>query len=293
MPGTLSNLAGKLLLKGYQAVLATWPLICSVTQCADFKQHTRYRLAESGDFQQVGPTGELTHGTLAEQAYTQQVNTYGKMLAITRTDILNDDLGAFAKLPQELGRLGALALERNVYTLLMSNANNFFSTANKNYMSGANTNLQLSALQQAEQMMLDAVDDAGRPVMLQAVTLLVPTALKTTAWQLTNSTELVGSSTVDKPVPSGNPFLKRLEPAASPWLNNSTITGYSPTAWYLFGAPFDVAAIEVAFLNGRSSPWIETSNAEFNVLGIQMRAVFDFGVAMQDYRGAVMSKGAA
>jgi len=51
--------------------------------------------------------------------------------------------------------------------------------------------------------------------------------------------------------------------------------------------------IEVAFLNGQESPTIETADADFNVLGIQMRGFHDFGVSLQDYRGGISNKGEA
>ena len=40
--------------------------------------------------------------------------------------------------------------------------------------------------------------------------------------------------------------------------------------------------IEVAFLNGQESPTIETADADFNMLGIQMRGYHDFGVNLQE-----------
>jgi len=49
----------------------------------------------------------------------------------------------------------------------------------------------------------------------------------------------------------------------------------------------------VAFLNGQESPTIETAEADFNVLGVQMRGYHDFGVALQDFRGGVKNKGEA
>jgi hypothetical protein len=39
-------------------------------------------------------------------------------------------------------------------------------------------------------------------------------------------------------------------------------------------------------------PTVETAEADFSVLGIQMRGYFDFGVALQDWRGGVKMAGA-
>jgi hypothetical protein len=55
-----------------------------------------------------------------------------------------------------------------------------------------------------------------------------------------------------------------------------------PKAWYLLADPADLPVIEVAFLNGQESPTIETAEADFNVLGVQMRGYHDFGCALQD-----------
>ena len=51
--------------------------------------------------------------------------------------------------------------------------------------------------------------------------------------------------------------------------------------------------IEVALLNGQESPTIETAEADFNTLGIQMRGYHDFGCALQDPKAGVRSKGEA
>ena len=44
---------------------------------------------------------------------------------------------------------------------------------------------------------------------------------------------------------------------------------------------------------GQESPTIETAEADFNTLGVQMRGYRDFGVALQDPRGGLKVKGEA
>ena len=60
----------------------------------------------------------------------------------------------------------------------------------------------------------------------------------------------------------------------------------SATSWWLAADPQDLPAMEVAFLNGQRSPTVETADADFNVLGIQMRGYFDFGCAQAESKGA-------
>jgi hypothetical protein len=76
-------------------------------------------------------------------------------------------------------------------------------------------------------------------------------------------------------------------------LANTNYTGNSAKAWYLMTDPNDLPLIEVAFLNGQEAPTIETADADFNVLGVQMRGYHDFGVALQDPRAATKCKGEA
>jgi hypothetical protein len=73
----------------------------------------------------------------------------------------------------------------------------------------------------------------------------------------------------------------------------SNFMGDSAKAWYLLTDPSDLPLIEVAFLNGQEAPTIETADADFNVLGVQMRGYHDFGVALQDPRAAIKCKGEA
>jgi hypothetical protein len=47
----------------------------------------------------------------------------------------------------------------------------------------------------------------------------------------------------------------------------------------------------MCFLNGRQTPIVETADADFNTLGIQMRGYHDFGCALQEFRGGVKSIG--
>jgi hypothetical protein len=47
------------------------------------------------------------------------------------------------------------------------------------------------------------------------------------------------------------------------------------------------AAIAVAFLNGQRAPTIESSQTEFDTLGMQWRAYHDFGVGMEETTAAV------
>lgn len=292
LTGILSNVANKSMLAAYSAVESVAKFFCAQRDVNDFKQVTRYRMTGQGSFEKVGPDGELKHAQLTEESYTNQIDTYGKIISLTRVMMINDDLEGFLAIPAMLGRQAAVAVESAVFTLLLSNPSNFFSSGNKNYQSGAGTALQISSLTTAEQLFLDQVDKDGKPILLSPAILLVPTALKVTAQQLMTETRVNETTTADKPKPANNPHAGKWQPYASPYLNSQGISGSSATAWYLFANPADVAAMEIAYLRGQRMPTIESSESDFDNLGMKWRGYFDFGVAMQDYRAAVKSNGA-
>ena len=93
-------------------------------------------------------------------------------------------------------------------------------------------------------------------------------------------------------MPGANTFFGLAEPIVSPYLSNGNYSGYSATAWYLFGTPSDVAAFGIAYLDGKETPTIETADTDFNTLGTQHRGYFDFAVCQIDEKGAVKAAGA-
>ncbi|HEY1068870.1 MAG TPA: Mu-like prophage major head subunit gpT family protein, partial [Pirellulales bacterium] len=290
LPGILSNVANKQIAAGFMAVESTWRRISYVRPVNDFKTVTSHRLTGDLKYQQVAPDGELKHGKLGEESFENKANTYGRILSLTRTDIVNDDLGALTKVPQMLGRGAALAINDIFWREFLEHAD-FFKTANKNYITGAGTVLSIDGLTQLETAFLDQVDDNGDPLAIDPKILLVPNALKATADQLMTSTQIVYGGETAKG--ANNPHAGKFTVEKSSYLNNPNFAGGSATAYYLLADPQEIAAIEVVFLNGREEPIVESADADFNVLGIDMRGYHDFGVKKQDHRGAAKSKGAA
>jgi hypothetical protein len=122
--------------------------------------------------------------------------------------------------------------------------------------------------------------------------LLVPTARSATGRRYYVAQE-IRDTTASTKYPTANIWAGRFRPVTSTFLGLSSIAGYSAKAWYLLANPAEAATIEVCYLNGVQSPTIEIADADFNVLGIQLRGWFDFGVSAADYRAGVKLKGEA
>jgi phage major head subunit gpT-like protein len=178
----------------------------------------------------------------------------------------------------------------------MDNAS-FFASGNANYLSGVtvgtnDSRLNIEGLTRGEQAFLDQTDEEGKPLAVQPRILLTPTALSATGRALMSSVE-VRDTTSSTKIGTANPFLGRFNQVTSAYLGNSSYSGYSTKAWYLLADPADLATIEVVFLDGVEVPTVQSADADFNTLGIQMRGFFDFGVAKQEHRAGVKAKGEA
>jgi hypothetical protein len=287
--GILSNVANKFLLDGFFSVERTWRNICTVRNVSDFKTVTSYRLVGKEQYEQVAPGGEIKHGTLGNEFYSNRADTFGLMLTIDRRDIINDDLGAITTVPRKLGRGSGLKINDVFWTTFLNNGA-FFTAANKNFLAGPTTALGLDSLTAAEVAFLDQVDGDGKPIGVMPAILLVPTALSALGTQLFKSLELRDNAPNAK-VAITNPHQGKFRVEVSRYLANAQYPGNSAKAWYLLAEPTDLPVIEVAFLNGQEAPTIETAEADFNVLGIQMRGYHDFGCALQDPRGGTKVKG--
>ena len=287
--GILSNVANKFLVEGFFSVERTWRNITSVRNVSDFKTVTSYRLVGKDQYEKVAPGGELKHGTLGEQAYTNKADTYGLLLSIDRRDVINDDLGAITTVPRKLGRGSGLKINDVFWSTFMNNAA-FFVAGNNNYLAGADTTLSIDGLTKAEVAFLNQVDPDGKPIGIMPQVILVPTALSAMGTMLFKSLE-IRDTTASTKYPVANPHAGKFRVEVSRYLSNTQYTGFSDKAWYLLADPTDLPVIEVAFLNGQESPTIETAEADFQVLGVQMRGYHDFGVALQEPRGGVKAKG--
>lgn len=285
LPGILGTAGNKLLLDAFLASGATYARIAKLSDFNNFLLYTNYRLDHTGEFAKVGSTGELKSGKLSQTSSTNQLETRGQIMTLSRQQIINDDLGALADVPRSLGRKAALSVERATYDALLESVDSFFdATIHKNKQTSSA--LSITSLGSAEALMASQLGADSEPIYAMPRILLVPPGLKYLAETLFSSAMVIGGSSL---VPEENPWRGRFEPVSSPYLALAALDGAHASTWYLLADPNLLPALQVAFLQGRRQPTIETADARFDTLGIQMRCYFDFGVAQVDYRGAVKS----
>jgi len=296
LPNILENVMNKTLLDSYEAQEITALRVCRTASVSDFKQVKRMRFLGTGRWEQVAPDGELQSAKVDEQAYTNQAETFGQTIALTRHDVINDDLSAFLEIPTEMGRQGAYVIDDIFFNLLLNGTSSFFTGGNGNLVTGAASAFDIESLGTAYETFRkqkagpgsDAEDQ--RPINIRPSTILCPVELEIAVQQLMNS-PILGA---DNEKGTANPFSGRYNVISSPLLSDSYYAGASSAAWYLMADPAALHAFELCFLNGRQTPTIERIdplNTPNHLVGMHFRGYIDVGVALGDPRAIVKCNG--
>jgi hypothetical protein len=284
----LADVVNKFIVAGLGSVDQSWRQIAAVGSTKDFRTVNGVRITGDMKYLELGPDGEIKHASMADTAYTNRAKSYARMFALTRQDLINDDLGNLeSSARNRLGRGAGKALNAAFWAEFMDNST-FFTAVRGNYDEDTDTALAVAGLTLAEALFRNQTDEDGDPAEIEPAILLVPNSLATTAAVLMGPGNMQPES-----IANVNPWAGRFRVVVSPYLSNSSYTGNSTTAWYLLADPntLGVGVIQVVFLNGKQMPTVESAELDFNMLGIQMRGYWDFGVAKQEYRAGVQMAG--
>jgi len=286
-PYLLANVANKALQMGFENEPASHRAWVRNVDVSDFKTQTRVQRSEAPGLLEVAEAAEYTYGTFGERQEQYAIASYGRIFAITRQALVNDDLAAFTTLPQAFGAAAARLEADKVYAVLTANAAMadtvalFHSTHGNLAVSG--TELDLTSLGAARTAMRKQMGQGGLGYLnVIPRFLIVPAALETRAEVLVASTVKVGGSNAE---PNAE-FIRNLIVVVDPRLDTA-----SATAWYLAASPTQVDTVETAYLAGQRGVFTETENA-FETDGMKMKARLDFGVKAIDWKGLYKNAGA-
>jgi hypothetical protein len=317
-----SNLFGDILdrqiLARYQSMPVQWTNIARRGRVRDFRQVKRYTL--DGAEATLGRVRELTEypaASLSDGVYDYTVGKYGRRVALSWEDLINDDLDAFASIPDRLGNAARRTEERFVTDLYADASgpdSTFFSAGNANLLTaGASSALSITSLQDAYTLLASQVDDDGAPIYIESAVLVVPPALKVTAMNILNATELRaasggGDGTGNDQLTVQNWMRNDVSLVVNPWLPIVTTTGtMGSTSWYLFANPsVGRPAMEVGFLIGHETPElfqkspnatrvgggaVAAEDGDFDTDAIEWKLRHTIGGTLMDPKSAVASPG--
>lgn len=283
-PLILGDTIGRTLRESYRAAPSGLKLLARKTTARDFRSKHRLQLSEGPRLLPVTEGGEFKSGTLAEAKESYKLNTWGRIITISRQAIVNDDLGAFVDFARRMGQAAAATEAQILIDLLISNSANgptmsdgkaLFHTDHGN-KAATGTAITVSSLSLARTALRKQVGLTGEAIDIAPRYLLVGPDKETEAEQLL--TVLNPNSPADT-----NPFAGKLALAVDARLSGNR--------WYVSADPVTVDGLEYAYLEGEEGVVIETK-AGFEVDGVQTKARVDFGAGFVDWRGWYANAGA-
>lgn len=278
-----ANVASKRLRNAYEENTGTYQVWARrAPNAPDFKSMSVVQLSGAPDLLAVPEHGEYTYGTMRDGATDYRVVTYGRIVALTRQAIINDDLRAFDRLTVAFG-LAARRLENSlVYAELTASA--LYSVQNGNNGTGGASALQLSSLSAMRTAMRLQRGLNGELLNVTPTFLIVPTTLEQTAYQLTSNQYVPAQQSNINEFRTGG--RTGLEPVVEPLLDAS-----SATAWYAAANSAAVDTVEYCYLDGAEGPQIE-SKVGWGVDGVEYKCRLDFAAKAIDHRGLYKANGA-
>ena len=278
----LADVASKSLRSEYDEAPQTFGFMTREVLVNDFKDITRTQLGDAPVLEKVGENGEYKHGTISDSAEKYSLETFGKIITISRKTIVNDDLAALTRLPAMFGRRARDLESEKIYSMLASNpimADGFalFSAEHGN-LSTNNGPFDVARISEGREAMRLQTGLDGLLLDIMPKHLLTPVALETLADQFLGATvpQLDGSV---------NPFKNKLTNISEPRLDK-----VSRAAWYLAASTGQIDMIEIARLAGEAGPTISTRDG-FERDGMQLKMRYDFAAKVIDHRGFYKNNG--
>lgn len=282
-PLILGNVVDRKLRAAYAEAPSQWRQFATKSDAVDFREKSSVRIdGMVGEFEKVVEGGEYKYDHSAESGESWKVEKYGKIIAITWEALINDDLGAFNRIPTAIAARAKQKQDNIVWDILvknqkMSDGQNLFSAGHGN-LASAGTALTVESLQAARKTF------RTRQVNKQFLNitptfLIVGPELELQAYQLTSSAYT--------PVTNGT---------INPNYNTQLIVIVEPRitdkSWYLSARPGMIDTIEYGFLQGEGELFTERRTG-FDVDGLEIKARMVFGAKAVDFKGFYKNPGEA
>lgn len=275
----LANTANKAMLKGYEEAAEVFPQFTSVGNLSDFKIATRTDLGSFPTLSKVSEGAEFKYVTMGERAETAALATYGKLFSITRQAIINDDLGAFTRIPQKMGRAAIRTVGDLVFSIYLNNpamadGKTLFHADHNNLASAGGIN---TATIDAARVLMGKQKDGDAFLNLRPKFLICDLADEGAAKVALESEFEVGAANKNNTVPNSVRGIAQV-------LSDARLSGHN--GWYLQADPAMHDTIEVLYLDGQQAPVLEQQNG-WGIDGVEFKVRMDAAAKAWDSKGLV------
>lgn len=284
-PAIMGDTVNRALRAGYQAAPSALKAVARKSTARDFRRKTKLQISEAPTLEKVNEAGEFTYGALHDAKESYAIATFGKIIAVTRQLLVNDDVGAFTDMSAKWGEAAADFEAQQLVDLLeagagagpmMDDGKTLFHADHGNIAASGAT-ITVTSLAEARLKMRKQKGLAGRPINVRPRFLVVPPELELVAEQVLAAIQPTTTDDV-------NPFGGKLELLVETRLS-------SVTRWYLVSDPATTEGLEYSYLQGEEGPQVETKQG-FEIDGMAFKVRLDFGAAFLEHRGWFRNTGA-
>jgi hypothetical protein len=256
----------------YEATVPTWVNYARASTVNDFRAVKRFATSGiRGLLTKVGEGTEHDRRAQTETPYTYSVDKYEAGFALTWEAMVNDDLGAFMRMPQDLADSVRDSEEAFVTRLFCDasgpHATNY-SVGNDNLLTG-NPALTRASLQAAITKLMKRKDDKGNPIVVKGIRLVVGTGNALVAQEIIDTMEYrVVEANGNVRIIKGNGVAANLGVDVNMWIDSVATTANADTSWWIFAAPNSQRpALEFGRLRGFEAPALYEKIPDMRRLG--------------------------
>jgi HK97 family phage prohead protease len=269
----LGNAGRRTLRAAYEAAPRSFGAFTQTVDLSDFRPHERVSLGDAPNLKLRAAEGvEVTYGTVGESSESIQLATYDRALSVSRQMLVNDDLGAFARIAAMFGRRAAELEADLVYAVLtgnqkMSDNKVLFHASRGNLISAGMDSSGLSAARAA--MRKQRGIDGGH-ISVSPRTLIVGPDLETDAQKLLSPIAAVVSDSVNVFAGSG--------------LGLAVDSRIEGNDFYVAADPAALNTIELGYLDGARGVQVRTIENPMRD-GVDILARLDVAARAIEWRG--------
>lgn len=270
----IGNAVSKTLRNSYADAKRTFTPFVKVTEVANFQKVSRVQTGDAPELELVAEGGEFSYGTMGESAEEYKIDTFGRIVSVSRQMIVNDDLGAFTDLAKKYGRAAAKKENTLIYSILNGNAKMsdgiaMFHAKHGNLLTVDGINVASLAKVIAAASMQKTID--GNEMDVELATLIVNPNDKLAAQQVLGNISATSAGEF-------NPLVDSMQLVSDPRVAANT--------FFAAASPADVDTIELAYLAGERGVQTFTRDG-FEVDGVEVKARLDVGAKAIDHRGLI------
>lgn len=258
----------------------TFQLIASRNVMPDLREVKVLEMGNGPELEELTEKGEYRRGSIKESQEGFSIRHFGKIIGLTEAMIINDQLGAFANVIANWGRVVARLEGNIVWSVVLDNMKlksdqkELFHADHGN-LAAAGTALTEAELIKGRTAFRKQKDIDGQQISLSPTYLFVGTDNEVPAQKLVQG--VTSPNTTDQVVPQA---IRSLQP-----VYESRIDRKSSKAWYLFATPQQTLGrgLQYSYLSGYEAPrTMERYGFEYD--GVEYRLDHYFGAGLTDYR---------